>query len=233
MAISTGDGATSAAQGALRSRPGPPHLAAPGPGLSRLRLRAAHDAWLYLPPGREANQPGPLLVVLHGAGGDGPSMIRLWQELADEQHLLLLAPESQGSSWDLIAGQLGPDLAMTDEALAWVFARFTVDDTRVVASGFSDGASYALSVGLANGGLFTHLVAFSPGFATPPRREGVPRIFISHGLRDQVLPVAACSRAIAGWLRRLAYDVTYVEFDGPHTVPPQLVARAAVWLRSP
>jgi predicted esterase len=32
-------------------------------------------------------------------------------------------------------------------------------------SGFSDGASYALSIGPANGDLFTHVMAFSPGFA--------------------------------------------------------------------
>ncbi len=37
--------------------------------------------------------------------------------------------------------------------------------------GFSDGASYALSLGVPNGDLFTHIVAFSPGFMRLPDQE--------------------------------------------------------------
>jgi phospholipase/carboxylesterase len=230
MAVRTTQaGASSAAQGALVARPGHPQLPAPRAGFSRLGLRPARDAWLYVPPGRTAEQTGPLVVVLHGAGGEGRGAIQIFKELADRQNLLLLAPESEGPSWDLIVGELGPDLAMTDEALAWVFARFAVDPARVVVSGFSDGASYALSIGLANGALFTHVVAFSPGFATPARRQGAPRVFISHGLHDRVLPIDVCSRPIVGRLRRLGYEVTYVEFDGAHAVPPDVVVRAAAW----
>jgi phospholipase/carboxylesterase len=233
MAASPPDGGvTSGAWGALASRPGRPELPAPGPGVSRLRLRAARDAWLYVPAGRRAEQAGPLVMVLHGAGGGGRGAMDIFRDVADQQGFLLLAPESQGSSWDLIVGHLGPDLAMIDRTLEWVFARFAVDATCVVASGFSDGASYALSIGLANGALFTHLAAFSPGFATPVRRQGTPRVFISHGLHDQVLPVAVCSRPIVGWLRRLEYDVTYVEFDGPHAVPAHIVAQATAWFRA-
>jgi phospholipase/carboxylesterase len=220
---------TSGAWGALVARPGPPRLAPVAAGLSRLGLRSSRDAWLYVPPGRPADRPGPLVVVLHGAGGEGRGAIQLFKELADQRHLLLLAPESQGTSWDLVLGELGPDLAFIDRALGWVFARFAVDETRVVVSGFSDGASYALSIGLANGALFTHVVAFSPGFAAPVRREGAPRVFISHGLHDRVLPIDVCSRPIVARLRRLGQDVTYLEFDGAHAVPADVAARAAAW----
>jgi poly(3-hydroxybutyrate) depolymerase len=48
----------------------------------------------------------------------------------------------------------------------------TVDPQRICVSGFSDGASYALSLGLANGDLFTHVAAFSPGFMRPPCTQG-------------------------------------------------------------
>ena len=44
--------------------------------------------------------------------------------------------------------------------------------TWMCASGFSDGASYALSLGAANGDLFTHIAAFSPGFMRPPVSVG-------------------------------------------------------------
>jgi phospholipase/carboxylesterase len=96
----------------------------------------------------------------------------------------------------------------------------------VAAGGFSDGASYALSVGLGNGDLFTHVLAFSPGFMAPAVVVGEPRVYVSHGSRDEVLPIG-CSRRIVPELGRAGYDVRYHEFDGPHTVP-EAVARGAV-----
>jgi hypothetical protein len=67
--------------------------------------------------------------------------------------------------------------------------------------GLSDGASYALSLGLLNGDLFTHVIAFSPGFVAKGTRRGNPQVFVSHGLRDQVLPIDRCSRRIVRDLR--------------------------------
>jgi phospholipase/carboxylesterase len=225
------------AQAALFARPGTPRVAAPGPGLSRLGLRSARDAWLYVPAGRVATERGPLVVVLHGAGGSAADVMGIFQGLADARNLLLLAPESRGPSWDAIGGTMGPDVVRLDQALAWVFARFAVDERRLALSGFSDGASYALTVGLANGTLFSHVIAFSPGFAAPPRLEGSPRVFVSHGVHDRVLPIDRCSRPLVPWLREIGHgvdhDVTYLEFDGAHTVPPEIAARAATWMTDP
>jgi phospholipase/carboxylesterase len=89
-------------------------------------------------------------------------------------------------------------------------------------SGFSDGASYALSLGLANGELFGDVLAFSPGFMAPAALAGKPRIFMSHGVDDRVLPIDRCSRRIAPQLRAHGYDVDYREFPGPHVVPPEM-----------
>jgi phospholipase/carboxylesterase len=51
-------------------------------------------------------------------------------------------------------------------------------------------------------------------------------------VRDQVLPIDRCSRRLVPRLRDAGYEVEYVEFDGPHTVPPELVDRALEWLLS-
>lgn len=63
----------------------------------------------------------------------------------------------------------------------------------------------------------------------PAGQEGAPRVFISHGTGDEVLPIDVCSRRLAPELRRAGYDVTYREFDGPHTVPPGIAREAADW----
>src|SRR5205814_5771055 len=54
----------------------------------------------------------------------------------------------------------------------------------------------------------------------PPR--GRPRVFVSHGTADTVLPIDQCSRRIVPRLRQASYDVMYQEFEGPHTVPPEI-----------
>ena len=120
----------------------------------------------------------------------------------------------------------GADVAPLDESLAEVFAHYAVDPERVAVGGFSDGASYALSLGLINGSLFRRIIAFSPGFMKPSRVEGRPAIFISHGVQDQVLPIEVCSRRLVPALRKSGYEVDYVEFRGGHTVPEDLARRA-------
>jgi len=108
-----------------------------------------------------------------------------------------------------------------------------VDLTRLAIGGFSDGASYGLSVGLANGDLFTHVLAFSPGFMVPPALVGKPRIFISHGTQDQILEIDSTSRSFVPQLQRAGYQVHYREFAGPHTVPVEVAREALQWFAGP
>jgi phospholipase/carboxylesterase len=145
---------------------------------------------------------------------------------AQARGFIVLAPDSRLSTWDVIRGGFGPDVAFLDEALSHVFARVAIDPARVAVGGFSDGGSYALCLGLANGDLFSHVLAFSPGFAAPAVVAGRPRIFISHGDRDEVLPVDRCGRRLARVLAEGGYDVDYREFAGGHLVPPEMVEGA-------
>jgi predicted esterase len=141
--------------------------------------------------------------------------------------VLVLATTSAGSTWDLVAGSAGRDVAVLDAALGQVYENHPV--TRTALGGFSDGASYALSLGLANGDHTEALLAFAPGFVAPPAVVGRPRVWVAHGTRDHVLPVERCGRRIVADLRRSGYVVTYDEFDGGHAVRPQDVATALTW----
>jgi predicted esterase len=124
------------------------------------------------------------------------------------------------------------DVRRIDQALTHVFATYPVDPTRLAISGFSDGASYALSLGLANADLFTHIVAFSPGFLVPTPRTGTPHVYLSHGRTDTVLPIDRTSRRIVPRLQAAGIPTEVHEFDGPHTVPPDIAEDAARWLSS-
>jgi phospholipase/carboxylesterase len=172
----------------------------------------------------------PLIVMLHGAGGTAEGALRRIAAIADQA--LVVLPESLGQSWDVLEGGYGPDIERLDEALRRVFAAWPVDPERVAIAGFSDGASYALSVALMNGELFTHCLAFSPGFAAPVRFEGRPALFVSHGVNDNVLPIDACSRRLMPKLERAGYYGQYMEFPGKHEVPEEVQRAALAFLQA-
>jgi predicted esterase len=194
-----------------------------------LGLSASRDGFLYVPTGYQADRPAPLVLMLHGAGGNARGGLTPFLHLADAAGLILLAPSSRGQTWDIILDRYGPDITVIDQALEQTFSRYAVDPAHIAISGFSDGASYALSVGITNGDLFTHVIAFSPGFMAPAGQQGTPSLFISHGTRDSVLPINACSRKIVPQLTSAGYDVLYREFDGPHTIPPAIAREALTW----
>jgi phospholipase/carboxylesterase len=129
----------------------------------------------------------------------------------------------------VLVGSYGPDVEFIDRALEWVFDRLTLDTRRLAITGFSDGASYALSLGITNGDHFTRIIAFSPGFMAPATRRGKPQVFVSHGTRDIVLPIERCSRRIVPQLDHAGYRVRYREFEGGHVVPPEIGHRAVCW----
>jgi phospholipase/carboxylesterase len=226
--------AAEAQQGRITTRP--PHRPRLSftAGLERLQVDGGGaGGLLYVPAGVRPELPTPLVLLLHGAGATAQHGLDLLIGQADDAGLILVAPSSQRETWDLLLGGYGPDVAWIDRALAEVFQRLPVDPTRLAVGGFSDGASYALSLGLTNGDLFSHVLAFSPGFAAPARRRGRPRLFLSHGTRDRVLPIHACSRRLVPELRQTGYQVRYREFEGGHVIPPAIVLEAVAWLGSP
>ena len=166
--------------------------------------------------------------MLHGASNQARAM-QFTYALADQFGVVIVAPDSREQTWDVVRDKFGVDVRFIDEALKHAFSRVTVDVKRIAIGGFSDGASYALSLGAVNGDLFTHVIAFSPGFIAPGARYGKPRIFISHGTEDRVLPIAYTSRLTVRKLTAEGYGVTYREFDGPHAVPPPIAREGFEW----
>ena len=211
----------------LTARPDPAAPRGLEPGRTALALPTGRPALLHLPPGPVA----ALVVVLHGAGGTAEHGLSLLGAHADGQGLALLAPSSAGATWDAVPGSGEADTRALDAALHEVLAR--VPTGRLAVAGFSDGASYALTLGLENGDVLDRVVAFSPGFSAARRHRGRPGLLVTHGVADAVLPVDLTSRRVVPALRRQGHEVDYREFDGPHVVPPELAREAAAWLARP
>lgn len=217
--------------GRLTTRPhGATNPENPVPGVQSLGIGEERDGLIHLPKSYSPDRPAPLLILMHGAGSQSERMLRRVSDHVDAAGIIILAPDSRGRNWDIIAGGgYGPDVTFIDRALAAMFDRFAVDPARVAIGGFSDGASYALSLGVMNGDLFTHILAFSPGFMAPLDQAGRPKVFISHGTEDDILPIGMCSRRLAPMLQHGGYDLRYVEFPGGHSMPAPVVQDAFAW----
>ena len=202
-------------------------------GLPKGRTTLANGAIAYVP--QTVTGPAPLIVLLHGAGGQAGPFLDRFTAAADKRGVVLLALQSKGATWDLVprrdgaegplamkAGpslRFGADVARIDAALGALFARTRVDARHIVLLGFSDGASYALSLGLANPQLFSTVMAFSPGFVVIPKMVApAQRIFIAHGRQDPVLPFHVAEKDIAGLIAANGLKPRFRPFDGDHHV---------------
>ena len=196
------------------------------PGRQAMGLFEERDAILYVPDGVDPHRSTPLVVLFHGGGGSAAKILPMLEPHARTRGFLLLAPQSLLPTWDIVIAGHGPDRQRLDIALAAVSSRFLLDPTHLAFAGHSDGGSYALSTGLANGNIVTHLIVSSAGFLSVHSQEGAPKIFISHGTRDEQIPVGRSGRAHSAGLKEAGYDVTYVEYDGPHAYQPPVIATA-------
>jgi len=216
---------------AARPMPGAPAADAPWPlppGLHPAGMGGGRDGLLRV-PARPGAGPLPLILMLHGGTGTAERALARIAPIAEEA--LLVLPESLGATWDVIEGDgYGPDIARLDALLARVLAAWPVDSRRIAVAGFSDGASYALSLAVMNGALFSHGIAFSPGFIAPVALEGKPRLFLSHGTQDRVLPYDRCGGRLAPALRQAGYPLVFRPFEGGHEVPEEIALTALAFL---
>jgi len=195
----------------------------------------------YVPVSASAHPP--LLVLLHGAGHRQAEMVEHFEPEADERGIVLLAPDSRGVTWDKVLDAEAPlsvdspianaqshsfgrtpDSDRVEKAIADLGRILPVDRARTVLAGFSDGATFALAMGLARDHAFEAVIAWSPGIAirtqNPARGR---RVFVSHGRADPILKYDVTCGEILPLLRSEGAEVTFVGFDGGHDAP--------VWLK--
>ena len=215
--------------GRLTARPRTPSSLASA-GLQPLGLEGTRDGRLFVPQNHVATERLPLLVLLHGAGQSSALWFGSYATRGETNRIVMLAPDSRDRTWDIAFGGFGADVTFIDRALNRVFDRCSIDPDRIFVAGFSDGASYALSLGMTNGDFFRKIVAYSPGFFRNPDPRGNPPIFVSHGTNDTILPIDQTSRAIVPMLKEAGYTVSLTEFTGGHEVPPAISDAAITWL---
>lgn len=215
----------------ITSLPGTPTLTI-AEGYTTLGLATPRDGFIYVPTNYEPDEPSRLLVLLHGAGSDRTQWLTPEIEaFAEARSVVILAIESRYETWDVaFLGRYDPDPAFLDDALEWTFARVNIDPTRIAIGGFSDGASEALGIGIANALLFRKIVAFSPSLYEVPFGRGQPEVFVAHGIQDDVVPFSFARDRVVPRLRSNGLEVNFHIFEGNHSMPSVVQSAAFEWL---
>ncbi|HZP39362.1 MAG TPA: phospholipase [Methylomirabilota bacterium] len=195
-------------------------------------------ASLYVPETAQAGRPAPLIVALHGGSGHGRDFLWVWLREARTRGALLLAPTAAGRTWSITGGE-DVDAPRLMAAVEEIARRYPVDRSRVLLTGMSDGATYALLLGLGLDTPFTHL-APACGVLHPhllaeggiSNARGRP-IYLVHGWLDWMFPVQTARMARQA-LEAAGARVVYREIeDLSHTYPRDENPRILDWLDEP
>jgi predicted esterase len=188
---------------------------------------------VYVPKNYAASKATPLVIALHGLGGNEDGFFdnysQLPPQLAEQHGFLLAAPlgfrrdgfygSNMMSASDAASRRRG-EYSEKDvlEVLRLMKAAYNVDESRIYLIGHSMGAIGTWALGAKYPQTWAALVAFS-GTGSPALAEsmkGIPQ-FVVHGDADNTVNVSG-SRNMVGALKKLNAEVTYLEVaGGSHT----------------
>lgn len=155
----------------------------------------------------DGRSPLPALIFFHGYGSSGTAvagnqaLVRAMERLG----VLLIAPNGVQRSWAHVGSPSSArnEIAFLDVLLSDIRRRWPIDDSRLWASGFSQGGSMAWDAACYRGSAFAGFAPIAGAFWRPlpdTCPDGPVRLRHIHGTTDQVVPMQG--RQIAGRFRQ-------------------------------
>lgn len=167
---------------------------------------------LFVPKRYTSRRAWPLILSLHGAGGNGPGEIDfIWTRHLSDWKGLIAAPSGHppGAQW------FPAQEAFVLKVLEDVCTRAHIDTNRVYCNGFSNGGNGAWFYGENHPGRFAAMCTRGGGNPSPGLLVNLLHVptYIIHGESDPVIKVDS-DRKAAGELKKLGYEVVYTEVAG-------------------
>ena len=167
--------------------------------------------YLFVPEKARAGS-APILILLHGSGRDGKSLVDPWQRLASKQGIILVAPDSSDKAgWRV--PEDGPD--MLYDLVELVRVQYDADPQRVYIFGHSAGAGMGMEMAVLESEYFAaaavHAGVLDPVFYE--YAEAAPRktpLAIWVGTEDALFPLKAV-RATRDGLNERGFNVKLTE----------------------
>jgi predicted esterase len=175
----------------------------------------------------------PLITVFHGAGRQDEMLVKACRAEPERRQALFLVPRSVEPTWDLITGVGEADLEFLEYAWDLIYRRYPVDAERQVLLGYSDGASYALSIALSNPGFFDAALCWAAGFVVVDRsaigRAGrKSRVYLEYGTHDPIFPFEQIALPMRENLRAAGHEVEFSVDEGGRHWPSGTFQREAL-----
>ena len=173
---------------------------------------------LYIPESYDGTRAWPVVVVLHGGFGHGRDFIWNWVREARSREFLLMSPTSKDTTWSI----LNPEIDGTEliGMLSYVKRDWNVDPNRILLTGISDGATFALMNSLWQNSPFTAFALVASAF--PPidfSKARGKRIYWIHGALDWMFPVQIAVNGHHALQRAGVEAMLRVVKDLSHTYP--------------
>lgn len=173
--------------------------------------------YLLAPEAAKKAAPAPLLVLLHGSGRDGRSLLDKWEPLAKKEGIILAGPDAiTPAGWRV--PEDGPEFLY--DLVEMLAGQFDIDRRRVYLFGHSAGAGHALVMALLESeyfaGVAVHAGALNgsafPLIAHAPRKTPIG---IWVGTNDALFPLKVV-RATRDALKDGGFSPELTEIPG-HT----------------
>jgi predicted esterase len=171
--------------------------------------------YLYVPSTIKAPATAPLILMLHGSGRRGISLVEKWKDLAKKEGIILVGPDSSNiEGWR--SPEDGPDYlhSLVEE----LKSKYPIDARRVYLFGHSAGASFALQLSLMESEYFAataiHAGALESGDIELLKlaKRKIP-MSIQVGDSDKFFPLAAV-RSTRDALNARGFSTELIELPG-------------------
>lgn len=193
-----------------------PFVSAQNPSSHTFEFDGRRRAYQLLIPEHAPSTRIPLIVLLHGRGGNGQRPMSAWQDLARKEGIALASPDSLGEGWTLAAD--GPDYFYA--LIETVKKAAPIDDRRVYLFGHSSGGHQVLSIGPLESEYFAAIAVHAGGLNPTERiflqqaRRKIP-VAMWHGRADTIVPVEM-ARDTRDMFQAMDFPVAYIEIPS-HT----------------
>ena len=189
------------------------------PGIEKRSIKTGgteHTYYLYVPSPAKDGRPMPVIVLMHGAGGDGLGQAAAWIRIAEANNIILIAPNIANSAraWD----ELYEHPEWIRGAIDEVGKSRPVDGRRMYLWGYSAGGMFSFyfaflesryfAAAAVHGGVIENFKYQMADFAV----RKVPFAYYI-GTRDQWWTVDQ-TRATRDALTSRQFPVHYVELKG-------------------
>jgi len=210
---------------------------------------------IKLPRKFSASLKYPLLIGLHGNGGNPEQMLATMNQALKNEALILAAPQGAYANFPQLRGQhfsweiqtrdrelwkIADPLAIENinEAVQLLLKKYPISEVYIL--GFSQGAAYAFLSGFKYPGLAAGIISIGGLFPETEKEYSILaeaeiangkkfRVFIAQGRNDPSFPPGTAARN-AEKLKKYGYEVEYQEYEGGHEISPELLKKIYAWM---